>query len=329
VPCRLGHMQAQCVICFEELPPDFSVQLPCSCKVDYCRKCWDRALAESWRASGTAHCPTCRTFVRVDLCITPIGSSPPCYLRFSRETRSVPSVSRRDEQARLTEQARPVQRELLHRFGLKGDRQANPPCVCGSDLQWVSFRQRTAGHSYTNVICDICSKDLESRSSMWTCQEGHNTVMHPASYDVCTDCFSHHVGEDWRLYAPEHEETSSSESDDDDDGSSNEDGESTDVDMSSSFCPSGHRLRMQSHTDNVCDMCQNRGTQYRCRTCDFDLCAVCHQVYSCDESVPPTNAGDDETTELRSEWSCQRCTLINMPYARYCEACQASRPVED
>jgi len=35
---------------------------------------------------------------------------------------------------------------------------------------------------------------MEEGSSMFTCQAGYKTVMHPASYDVCSKCFDKYAG---------------------------------------------------------------------------------------------------------------------------------------
>eukprot|EP00929_Paragymnodinium_shiwhaense_P049263 TRINITY_DN24862_c0_g1_i1.p1 TRINITY_DN24862_c0_g1~~TRINITY_DN24862_c0_g1_i1.p1 ORF type:complete len:327 (+),score=62.64 TRINITY_DN24862_c0_g1_i1:71-1051(+) len=55
---------AECAVCLEAV--EESTELPCSCKIPYCFRCWDRCLAESFRNQGQATCPTCRTPVRVD-----------------------------------------------------------------------------------------------------------------------------------------------------------------------------------------------------------------------------------------------------------------------
>jgi len=54
----------ECAICFE--PIKESTILPCSCKLDYCARCWNKALASSFIACGQGRCPSCRGFVRVD-----------------------------------------------------------------------------------------------------------------------------------------------------------------------------------------------------------------------------------------------------------------------
>lgn len=53
-----------CAICFEDF--DEATPLPCSCKIDYCVKCWDKALASSFRNTHQPRCPTCRAPIRVD-----------------------------------------------------------------------------------------------------------------------------------------------------------------------------------------------------------------------------------------------------------------------
>lgn len=58
-------LREQCTICLERIAQ--SIRLPCACRLAYCPKCWDRALAKSFATSGWARCPTCRAAVRVDL----------------------------------------------------------------------------------------------------------------------------------------------------------------------------------------------------------------------------------------------------------------------
>jgi len=97
----------ECVICFEGVAE--RATLPCACTVDYCFRCWDRSLAESFRNSGQAKCPTCRDPVRVDL------DSETGRLVFSRATgRS----DMRGDVERLALQSMPFQVRLLQRYGM-------------------------------------------------------------------------------------------------------------------------------------------------------------------------------------------------------------------
>jgi len=111
------------VICFESTSQ--TAALPCSCNVEYCTRCWDRALAESFNACDQARCPTCRFPVRVDF-----DHERGCLL-FSREEADQQQLSpqpapdevlaifarKRETVERLLGQARPMQVRLLRRYG--------------------------------------------------------------------------------------------------------------------------------------------------------------------------------------------------------------------
>jgi len=103
-----------CAICFEEVAS--RTPLPCSCKVCYCMKCWDRALAHSFNACRKAMCPTCRCPVHVDF------DAETRSLLFSKETEDL-THKRKAEAARqktidrLVEQAKPAQVKTLEQFG--------------------------------------------------------------------------------------------------------------------------------------------------------------------------------------------------------------------
>lgn len=209
-----GH----CAICFEALGGS-AVELPCSCAAVYCLRCWDHALAVSFRSCGVARCPTCRTAVRVDL---EPGDSPQCVMRFSREARDPDTIFRDYEHQRLAEQAKPVQVKLLHSFGerIGGDGPTDaalldkgPPCVCGNWLKGVKLSTRLMQRTEQaySIICDLCEHTIRSGST-WTCQNGYGTVVHPASYDVCDMCLARYVGGN---LDPEEESEESEESDGD------------------------------------------------------------------------------------------------------------------
>jgi len=141
-----GEEEVECAICFDNVAE--STVLPCRCSVPYCGRCWDRALAQSFKACGQARCPSCRGSVRVDFDADAANGRG--RLVFSREiedhtysrelaaaSAEVPaseeglfafataaqqrarSVAEAREQAvaRLAEQALPVQVRLLERFG--------------------------------------------------------------------------------------------------------------------------------------------------------------------------------------------------------------------
>lgn len=121
-----GAVTEECAICFDELRG--CTRLPCSCNVAYCGRCWDRALARSFNATGQARCPTCRCPVRVDF------DAEAGRLLFSREEAATDAQREHaaesgDEDVegggsvreravtRLARQALPAQIRLLRQFG--------------------------------------------------------------------------------------------------------------------------------------------------------------------------------------------------------------------
>mmetsp|Transcript_42884 Transcript_42884/g.124695 ORF Transcript_42884/g.124695 Transcript_42884/m.124695 type:complete len:342 (-) Transcript_42884:296-1321(-) len=149
-----------CAICFEQ--NDF-VELPCACKVNYCKHCWDRSLAASFVARGRARCPSCRSFLRVEFDADAGG------LTFSLGVESAPD----DLRACLYSKAQPVQIQVLQRFGChiaerivcdgspsnlsaqaehdgldhggavrNSEPQPRPACFCGAELERISARER-------------------------------------------------------------------------------------------------------------------------------------------------------------------------------------------
>jgi len=157
-----GSEDAICTICFEPKP---FVTVPCSCKLNYCSCCWDRALAMSVTTRGRAQCPSCRMSFRVDYDPYIEG------LVFSKTTES---TSLADWRERLYKKEKPVQIRLLEDFGTtckkKGFQWAQycdatsispdgasspasvstcstlsstqPVCVCGSVLERLATRDR-------------------------------------------------------------------------------------------------------------------------------------------------------------------------------------------
>jgi len=147
-----------CAICFEHRA---FISLPCSCRVNYCTSCWDRALATSITVRGRAQCPTCRSDFCVDF--NPEAGG----LVFSQDT---DGTAARDWRSRLYGKAKPVQIQMLRDFGAsmaggaKGysgntltvagagvcqeakvaERRTGrlPLCVCGGELERVSSRVR-------------------------------------------------------------------------------------------------------------------------------------------------------------------------------------------
>jgi len=221
----------ECAICFESI--ETSTSLPCACKVDYCMRCWDRALAQSFQSCGKARCPTCRGHIRVEL----DADKTPCGLVFSREE---DEVSKEESLQKLLKQARPVQVKLLRQYGdgqpelqeLSIDANAiaerwasgsttAPPCVCGDSLQRIAGEDRAkacvvnciAGvtlvpgtsdfdrvyeiltkDGMTGVQCDICGSQIPLGAYVWTCKCDIATIFHATSYDCCDRCFLEHVG---------------------------------------------------------------------------------------------------------------------------------------
>jgi len=129
---------------------------------------------------------------------------------------------------RLYAQAKPAQIKLLQEYSAgvrdaerscagvqvpnsargqhQGPRQQLPRCVCGSQLVCLTVEQRVLMYAeeegVTNqrrlermlkrppIICDLCNRDVSPDGSIWSCENGSSTVMHPASYDICSRCFT-------------------------------------------------------------------------------------------------------------------------------------------
>eukprot|EP00929_Paragymnodinium_shiwhaense_P107419 TRINITY_DN73511_c0_g1_i2.p1 TRINITY_DN73511_c0_g1~~TRINITY_DN73511_c0_g1_i2.p1 ORF type:complete len:293 (+),score=41.56 TRINITY_DN73511_c0_g1_i2:45-881(+) len=212
-----------CAICFDALSEcGGAAQLPCNCRVDYCNRCWDRALNSRFSAVKRAECPTCRTPMFVNF------NAASGRLMFEKSD-GTPDPKMRD---RLYEQARPRQVRLLQQHGeqhlaapggLGGASQVGPSCVCGSRLVSCSTRDRliclllqigpgelaAAAEKVTPrvearleaimerdkmpMLCDICDKEFKPGSRTWTCENGHKTILHGLAYDVCEACFMKHV----------------------------------------------------------------------------------------------------------------------------------------
>mmetsp|Transcript_78232 Transcript_78232/g.135698 ORF Transcript_78232/g.135698 Transcript_78232/m.135698 type:complete len:267 (-) Transcript_78232:36-836(-) len=100
-----GDADCVCAICFEQQP---FLELPCSCRANYCASCWDRALRASVRDRGQAQCPSCRSNFCVDFDQDTAG------LVFSKTDEG---MTRQDWRSRLYDKARPVQISLLQDYG--------------------------------------------------------------------------------------------------------------------------------------------------------------------------------------------------------------------
>lgn len=193
-----------CAICFEEHP---FVNLPCSCRTNYCASCWDQSLAASVLVRGRAQCPSCRTNFHIDF------DQDRASLVFSKEDTTM-SIS--DWRSRLYNKTRPLSLKLLKDFGPSSSGCANgPSCICGGVLENIDVRTRVARmlddtrptwrqqadpESYVDslasrgiLVCDLCSGKMTGTGTVWTCKKGPRTVLHPAAFDVCESCFSQHA----------------------------------------------------------------------------------------------------------------------------------------
>jgi len=224
-----GEEAERCAICFEHERP--FVSLPCSCHVNYCAGCWDRALATSVTVRGQAQCPSCRTFFTVDF--EPEAGG----LVFSPDLDGSASV---DWKARVYGKAKPVQIKLLQDYSVSvarcttsptrtsgttasADAEARaaatnspgPLCVCGKQLEHLSSRGRIlrmlqdTDSDWRNrvseaiiqrllvssvITCDLCGQVATRSGGVWTCKAGPHTILHPAAYDVCEQCFTRYAG---------------------------------------------------------------------------------------------------------------------------------------
>uniref|UniRef100_A0A7S1WQY9 RING-type domain-containing protein n=1 Tax=Alexandrium catenella TaxID=2925 RepID=A0A7S1WQY9_ALECA len=214
----------RCAICFEGLGQ--GIELPCSCKVDYCLQCWDKALAKSFNACAKPRCPTCRSPVRVD---------------FDAQTGNLIFTAESDDEdadqtrRRISELMAPIQVRRLEDFGAIHplDEEASqggvtaassfagrlaesrelPRCVCGCGLERVSLRERArrffvqAGQwldserlapvlaqGLVRIVCDLCGEPLDlEQPFVWVCERGDSTIKHATSNDICTRCLVRHA----------------------------------------------------------------------------------------------------------------------------------------
>jgi hypothetical protein len=194
-----------CAICFES--SSFQ-ELPCACKLHYCQHCWSRALAASISSCGKAQCPSCRVALRVDY------NAEAQRLRFSKEAQS-PTLM--DWNERLYQKVRPEQIRRLQDFGASQCfpvKRSGPLCACGSVFERLDTRTRTermledafpgwkarAKNSdelveklSSKITCDLCDGVSTRTGFGWTCKNGPRTILHPAAYDICEQCFQQHV----------------------------------------------------------------------------------------------------------------------------------------
>jgi len=147
-------------------------------------------------AAGTTRSPTCRAAVRVDLLASQgeRGSTRLCYSLASTEAYTDL------EQQRLARQARDAQVQRLRVFGdylrkrQPGDAPScKPTCPCGAELRCFDVQARLEATGASQIFCDICSKNMTS-GTVWSCQRGDGTIIHPFSNDVCGACFEESMG---------------------------------------------------------------------------------------------------------------------------------------
>merc|ERR1711865_1358169 len=100
--------------------------------------------------------------------------------------------------------------QAMQAFGTRAaEGEPRPPCVCGSHLAHVTYRERLKRyilmrmpslasrpedlqrfvelnllHGESCYYCDICGNS-RSEGGLWTCENANNTVLHANAYDVC------------------------------------------------------------------------------------------------------------------------------------------------
>lgn len=99
---------AECAICFDDLDAvGGAVSLPCACRVRYCMRCWNHALASACQVKGYPTCPSCRGSMRVDFDV-------------DRErlvfTESSEKETRDELTKRIRAQSRPFELRLLEQY---------------------------------------------------------------------------------------------------------------------------------------------------------------------------------------------------------------------
>lgn len=264
----------ECAICFECV--DHRTTLPCACKVDYCPRCWDRCLAQSFNSCGCARCPTCRLPVRVDYdanagrlmfspaehldsIITERSADPSSFLRERERIGSLMLAAR----TRLIEQARPAQIKILKEHGTSSplaaplverlladspqqipeglELQEQPHCVCGGRLEVVTYRER-AGR--------ICQRQFARCPEVGT-----------PEYESLVDFFLERAGEEC---------------------------------CSCDVCG--------ANISSVCWTCEN-GSNTILHASAYDVCAKCFALHCHDLSIVPQNseisASDENPTSMQ------------------------------
>lgn len=220
-PPECNDDEAICAICFEG---GQFMELPCSCRANYCSSCWDRALLASVTARGQPQCPTCRTCFHIDF------NQDAACLTFSKQEAGMTLA---DWRLRLYDKTRTVQSKLLQSFGaiLKTSSESEtasdmkdsplagkPLCICGGSFEKIDSRSRairmldecptTAGWRSREdaekciemlacgpvITCDLCENVATQTGALWTCSNGPNTLLHPAAFDVCEPCFLKYAG---------------------------------------------------------------------------------------------------------------------------------------
>eukprot|EP00931_Biecheleriopsis_adriatica_P083711 TRINITY_DN57379_c0_g1_i1.p1 TRINITY_DN57379_c0_g1~~TRINITY_DN57379_c0_g1_i1.p1 ORF type:complete len:296 (+),score=33.09 TRINITY_DN57379_c0_g1_i1:32-919(+) len=154
--------ESVCAVCFDAV--SYDTVLPCSCKVSYCSRCWDKSLAASFNSCGQARCPTCRGPVRIDFDAT-TGR-----LVFSREEDvAVESDQGKLERrqaatSRLLSQAQPAQIRLLKQMGKE---QPQPQLQEAAKDPEASMRSLSASELKTHItMCGGTVDGLEHQSEL-------------------------------------------------------------------------------------------------------------------------------------------------------------------
>ena len=110
-------MSEECAICFDSIPADDQIPLPCKCRVPYCLHCWDRSLAAAFNDTGAARCPTCRSPVRVDFDHEAAGGRGRLVFTSDNGEARPSEESRAQVVNRLAEQSAPLMTRLLRTYG--------------------------------------------------------------------------------------------------------------------------------------------------------------------------------------------------------------------
>jgi len=150
--------QLDCAICYEPLTTKGgAVPLPCECRVVYCHHCWDRALAASFTACGSALCPSCRSPLCVEL------DASQGRLVFKKMPKSN-GGSDSDWRLQVYAQAKPVQIRLLEEFGAEVAAAFAASHTADGESQSEATREPT-GHGQDSVNAATASTSFPPADS--------------------------------------------------------------------------------------------------------------------------------------------------------------------